>query len=76
MDLSRVGRGVAIMAIAALAVAVVSPAFSAAPLTKAKVIKIAKKVANKQINAKSRVWSRGSATPAISTWVRTSPSVS
>jgi len=50
MNRSRVGRGVAILAVAVLAVAVVSPAFSAAPLTKAKVKKIAKKVAKKQIN--------------------------
>lgn len=49
MDRSRVGRGLAIMAIAALAVAVVSPAFSAAPLTKAKV----KKIANKVVKAKA-----------------------
>jgi hypothetical protein len=45
-----VGRGVAILAVAALAMAVVGPAFSAAPVTKAKVRKIAKKVAKKQIN--------------------------
>lgn len=51
MDRSRLGRGLAILAVAALAVAVVSPAFSAAPLTKAKVKKIAKKVAKQQINS-------------------------
>jgi hypothetical protein len=45
MDRSRLGRGLAILAVAALAVAVVSPAFSAAPLTKSKVKKIAKKQA-------------------------------
>jgi hypothetical protein len=50
MNRSRVGRGVAILAVAALAMAVVGPAFSAAPVTKAKVRKIAKKVAKKQIN--------------------------
>jgi hypothetical protein len=42
----RIGRGLAILAVAALAVAVVSPAFSAAPVTKAKV----KRIARKQIN--------------------------
>jgi hypothetical protein len=47
MDRSRLGRGLAILAVAALAVAVVSPAFSAAPLTKAKVKKIAKKQVKK-----------------------------
>lgn len=35
MDRSRVGRGVAILAVAVLAMAVVGPAFSTAPLTKA-----------------------------------------
>jgi hypothetical protein len=49
MDRSRFGRGLAILAVAALAVAVVSPAFSAAPLTKAKVKKIAKKQINKLV---------------------------
>jgi hypothetical protein len=51
MSRSRLGRGLAVLALAALAVAVVSPAFSAAPLTKAKVKKIARKEAKKQINA-------------------------
>jgi hypothetical protein len=51
MNRSRLGRGLAILAVAALAVAVVSPAFSAAPLTKAKVKKIARKEAKKQIEA-------------------------
>lgn len=43
MNRSRLSRGVAILAVVALGVAVVSPAFSAAPLTKAKVKKIARK---------------------------------
>jgi hypothetical protein len=51
MNRSRLGRGLALLALAALAVAVVSPAFSAAPLTKAKVKKIARKEAKKQIEA-------------------------
>jgi hypothetical protein len=46
----RLGRGLAILAVAALAVAVVSPAFSAAPLTKAKVKKIATKVLKNKID--------------------------
>lgn len=54
MDRSRVGRGVAVLAVAALVVAVVSPAFSAAPLTRAKVKKIAKKVARQQIRSLGR----------------------
>jgi hypothetical protein len=49
MDRSRLGRGLAILAVAALAMAIVSPAFSAAPLTKAKVKKIAKKQINKLV---------------------------
>jgi hypothetical protein len=49
MDRSRLGRGLAIPAVAALAVAVVSPAFSAAPVTKAKVKKIAKKQIKKLV---------------------------
>jgi hypothetical protein len=51
MDRARLGRGLAILAVAALAVAVVSPAFSAAPVTKGKVKKIAKKVAKKEVDA-------------------------
>lgn len=43
MNRSRLVRGLALLALAALAVAVVSPAFSAAPLTKAKVKKIVRK---------------------------------
>jgi hypothetical protein len=53
MDRSRLGRGLAILAVAALAVAVVSPAFSAATLTKAKVKQIARKQATKVFNTKS-----------------------
>jgi hypothetical protein len=49
MDRSRFGRALAILAVAALAVAVVSPAFSVVTLTKAKVKKIATKVAKKQV---------------------------
>jgi hypothetical protein len=49
MDRPRIGRGVAILAVAALAVAVVSPAFGAAPVTKAKVKKLAKKQINKLV---------------------------
>jgi hypothetical protein len=49
MKNSRIGRSVAVLAVAALAVAVVSPAFSAAPLTKGKVKKIVKKEINKRV---------------------------
>jgi hypothetical protein len=45
MDRSSLGRGLAVLAVAALAVAVVSPAFSATPLTRAKVKMIARKQA-------------------------------
>ena len=44
-------RGVGVLAAVLLAAGVISPAFSAAPLTKGKVKKIAKKQAIKQINA-------------------------
>jgi hypothetical protein len=49
MKNSRIGRSVAVLAVAALAVAVVSPAFSAAPLTKGKVKKIAKQQIKKLV---------------------------
>jgi len=44
-------RGLGILTAVLLAAGAISPAFSAAPLTKGKVRKIAKKVAKKQINA-------------------------
>ncbi len=49
MKSSRVGRALGVVAVAVLALAVVSPAFSAAPVTKAQIKKIAKKQIKKLV---------------------------